>query len=186
MLTGLDATTHIYERTSKLVKKIKDLNPPWLATFIVKLNENYAHIQNQFKKMEEDRGKQNYHQFIKKNLLIVKGSREEEVQGKKIIKVITRRLNIEWDFLKPLYNLIYRPLWFSKDKPIKCTLCRKQWGSKHINECDLLYNYRGIIALWREKGLLRYELYFNVNQMHRECNTLKEAYQIIEDHKTIN
>ena len=135
-LSGLESMKHLDYRSNHFYNSIKALDANWLKKHKEKLQGSIACIEQNFNEDHKTNLCKEYKDFAAKKLQL-----ESKISGYKILKCNTRRLSMEWNFLKPLYNLRYRPLLFSKIIPILCSVSTKQRGTMHISKCHLTQAY---------------------------------------------
>ena len=183
LLTNINPMKTILDRVEQKKTKIFKLNPQWL-NFEQKnrLYKRWNRVKEDYEKYLKEHPKINeYETFKSKEYAIGKNKQETLLKGKTICQQIYKKVSGKWDYLMPLYNLMHRPLWFNKKKPLLCKICKKQWGTKHIKECTLLQQYMEIWNKWSRLGFYDIQYYFNESQLEQDIERLKKMIGTIKE-----
>ena len=136
-------------------------------------------ITTKFNTITQNKKYSTYYNFIDSKHTCSKGKIHKGID---IIKHNMGAISSYWEYLKPLYSLLFRTYWFKDKKAQICTICKETWGKDHMLNCILLIKYKEVIKVWQENGLLRSDLINNEMQLKEEFTQLKEALQIIRGH----
>ena len=67
----------------------------------------------------------------------------------------------KWPNIRELWNWVYVPLCFSKNKLKICKVHKRPWGTAQIPTCALLEDYSFLIFKWRTMKLYRPDFYMD-------------------------
>jgi hypothetical protein len=177
-ILGTNPAYWMYKRITLIYQRMKILIPTTIMTILLPtIEKNISKITNDYKACTVNEEYLKMEKFIKAKYEINNKKIVGGVMFKKIFRMCSKYLPKP----KKMNAILFKSIWIKAktNDRMMCKQCHAIWSKEHISKCPLIVKYGKVINDWRQNGMMRIELYTNINQIRYEAQQLKEAYHTI-------